>query len=129
MAAREEFPLIFKKLKAILVPYAAELVVVHDTDTHYYLDTKHVMPRNKLPLFFASVRIRKSYVSFYLMPVYACPDLLLTISPALKKRVQGKSCFNFKSADEELFAELAQLTKAGFKKFTDVAVLKRMVKP
>jgi hypothetical protein len=129
MAANEEFQFVFKKLRAILEPYAANLVLVHNNESHYYLDTKHVMPHNKLPLFFASVRIRKSYVSFYLMPIYACPDLLLTISPALKKRMQGKSCFNFKSADEKLFAELAELTKAGFKKFADAAVLKQMLKP
>ena len=120
--------LIFKKLRAILEPYAAKLVLVHDTDTHYYLDTKLVMPANKLPLFFAAARIQKSYVSFYLMPVYACPELSKSISPALKKRMQGKSCFNFKSVDENLFADLAKLTAAGFKKFQDPAVLERFAK-
>lgn len=128
MAASEEFQLVFKKLKAILEPYAARLVVVHDTDAHYYLDTKHVM-KNKLPLCFGGVRIRKSYVSFFLMPVYGCPDLTQAISAQLKKRMQGKSCFNFKSVDEKLFAELGKLTAAGVRKFQDPAVLERMVKP
>ncbi len=31
--------------------------------------------------------------------------------------MQGKSCFNFKSVDSELFEELAALTKAGYEKF------------
>ena len=126
--ASDEFQPIFKKLRAILEPYAAKLVLVHDTDTHYYLDTKLVMPANKLPLFFAAASIKKSYVSFYLMPVYACPELSELISPGLKKRMQGKSCFNFKSIDENLFADLAKLTAAGFKKFKDPAVLARFTK-
>jgi len=51
------------------------------------------------------------------MPVYAFPDLLKGISPALKKRMQGKSCFNFTEIDDEMLAELAALTKRGFERF------------
>jgi hypothetical protein len=114
-----------KKLKAILKPYAKNLVVVHDTDSNYYLDTNHVM-KNKQRLFFAAVRSGKGYVSFHLMPVYASSDLSKSVSPALKKRMQGKSCFNFKSVDEELFKELAELTKAGFEKFSDPEFLRKI---
>lgn len=52
----------------------------------------------------------KNYVSFYLMPVYAQSALQDAISPALRKRMQGKSCFNFVAVDEPLFQELTQLT-------------------
>jgi len=65
------------------------------------------------------VRLGKAYVSFYLMAVYANPDLLKSMSPELKKRMQGKSCFNFKEVDEKLFKELAALTGAGAAKFSD----------
>src|SRR6185503_11623290 len=98
--------------------YAAKMLVVHDTDTNYYLDTHRVM-KNKHRLFFGAVRIGKAYVSFHLMPVYASSELSQSISPELKKRMQGKSCFNFKTSDQKLFKELAQLTKAGFEKFND----------
>ena len=47
------------------------------------------------------------------MPVYVNPKLLNNISPELKRRMQGKSCFNFKKIDESLFEELAVLTKRG----------------
>lgn len=30
--------------------------------------------------------------------------------------MQGKSCFNFTQIDEELFSELARLTRQGFEK-------------
>jgi hypothetical protein len=46
------------------------------------------------------VRKGKSYVSFHLIPVYMFPDLLKGLSPALEKRMQGKSCFNFKTVRE-----------------------------
>jgi hypothetical protein len=48
------------------------------------------------------------------MPVYVNPKILNGISPELKKRMQGKSCFNFKKVNESLFKELAILTKEGF---------------
>jgi len=50
------------------------------------------------------------------MPVYIFPDLLKNISPALKKRMQGKSCFNFTKIDEALIAELDDLTKRGIER-------------
>ncbi len=51
------------------------------------------------------------------MPVYMFPDLLQGISARLKKRMQGKSCFNFAAIDQELFNELARLTQKGFDRF------------
>jgi hypothetical protein len=60
-------------------------------------------------IFFGAAQIKKNYVSFYLMPVYMFPELLKHISPELKKHMQGKSCFNFKKVEQELFAELASL--------------------
>jgi hypothetical protein len=69
--------------------------------------------RPKEPMWFGGVRRGKAYVSYHLMPVYTHPALAATISPALKKRMQGKSCFNFKTADPALFEELAALTAEG----------------
>ena len=128
MPESADFATVFSKLKAILQPYASKLVVIADTDDGYSLETRHIM-KNKKPLYFGGVRKGKNYVSFYLMSVYATPDLLKGMSPGLKKRMQGKSCFNFKTVDEPLFKELAILTKAGFKKFSDekfIAVLREL---
>ena len=117
MPDKPDFAITFQKLKAILQPYAQRLVVVHDTSEKYYLDTPHVM-KNKHRLFFGAVRTGKNYVSFHLMPVYGCAALREKMSPELKKRMQGKSCFNFTTPDEKLFKELAKLAKAGFAIFT-----------
>lgn len=57
------------------------------------------------------------HVSFHLMPVYACPDLLKGLSTSLKKRMQGKSCFNFTTIEPAHVKELAALTKTGIARF------------
>lgn len=105
---------VFDKLKAILTPYAAGLDITQDDPTAFYLDTRHIMANGK-PLFFAAVALKKKYVSYHLMPVYVSPALLDTISEPLRKRMQGKSCFNFRSVDPDLFAELSDLTARGYR--------------
>ncbi|MDQ2856548.1 MAG: hypothetical protein M3R68_09485 [Acidobacteriota bacterium] len=119
MQKEKDFAATFERLKAILAPYAAKMIVVHDSASIYYLDTTYVM-KNKQRMFFGAVRTGKAYVSFHLMPVYCCPDLLKTMSPELKKHMQGKSCFNFKTIDEKLFKELTKLTRAGCARFRGV---------
>ena len=116
--ATENFQAIFEQLKAILQQHEQALVVTAETPTDYSLDAKAVGPNGK-PLFFGAVQVKKNYVSYHLMPVYMHPDLLHDISPALKKRMQGKSCFNFKEVDKKLFTELKMLTKAGAVRFSD----------
>jgi hypothetical protein len=118
MSGNAAFKEVFAELKTIFKPYLKKMDVASDTDTHYMLNTRYIM-RNKQPLCFGGVRLGKSYVSFYLMSVYAEPSLLKGMSPELKKRMQGKSCFNFKEVDKKLFAELQALTKAGAAKFTN----------
>jgi hypothetical protein len=68
-------------------------------------------------LWFGSVKTGKAYVSYHLMAVYAFPDLLDAASSDLKKRMQGKSCFNFRTPDPKLFKELDRLTGDGYRRF------------
>jgi len=117
MKKQTDFTTTFVKLKALLQPYESKLIIVADTKDHYALETPHVM-KNKHRVYFAGVKMGKSYVSYHLMPVYALEEVRDEISPELKKRMQGKSCFNFSEPDEKLFKELAKLTKVGFKRFT-----------
>jgi hypothetical protein len=113
-----DFAAVVVALKAILMPHAKRLVVVSDGPTGCYLDTAHI-GSNKKTIFFGAVRTGKSYVSYHLMPVYACPDLLKGMSPGLKTRMQGKACFNFTTVDPVLFRELAAITTRGVERFTD----------
>jgi len=102
---------VFTALRAIMAPYAARLDVKKDDPSELYLDTRYLQ-KNKKPLFFGAVQIKKAFVSVHLMPVYLQPELLAGLSPGLTSRMQGKSCFNFAEVDAALFAELASLTAA-----------------
>ena len=113
MTTRDAFDEVFEALKAIMARHASSLVVAVDGPDNYLLNT-HYSERWKKELMFGAVQRKKNYVSYHLMPVYMCPELLDDISPELRKRMQGKSCFNFKVVDQALFRELAQLTRRGF---------------
>jgi len=63
---------------------------------------------------FAGTRLGKRYVCEYLMPIYVRPSLLEGVSPELRRRMQGESCFNSAKFDEALLTELEELTRAGF---------------
>ena len=110
MSPQTDFPHVFEMLKAILKPYAKNLTITADTSGAYSLDGPY-SEKYKKALFFGAAQIKKNYVSFYLMPVYMFPELLKGMSPELKKHMQGKSCFNFKKVEPDLFKELTQLTR------------------
>jgi hypothetical protein len=125
-----EFESIFAKLRALLEKHSATLSINEDTSTSYSLadrpgpaTLKAWSGKMKMPIIpVAWVKIGKGYVSYHLMGVSGNAKLADAMSAKLKARMQGKTCFNFKEADDELFAELDRLTgesiaafrKAGF---------------
>lgn len=111
-----DFGPVFDALKAILRKHEGELVVQEDKPTNYCLLTKKEDPKGK-PIYFGSARLGKAYVSYHLFPLYCCAELQDDISEELRKRKQGKTCFNFKEADTKLFKELEALTKKGLQRF------------
>jgi hypothetical protein len=114
-----EFTAVFDVLKPVLAKHANRLAVKVDTPIEYTLVAKcpSPFPQHKgQPLYFGMVKLGKAYVSYHLVPVYMNPALEKSIPPALKKRMQGKACFNFKTAPEpELVADLTRLTAAALK--------------
>jgi hypothetical protein len=114
----------FAALKPVLAKYANRLAVKADTSVEYTLVTKSASPfpqHKGQPMFFGSVRLGKAYVSYHLMPLYMCPVLAIRIAPALKKRMQGKTCFNFKADPEpEIIAALTRLTEAAFQQWSEM---------
>ena len=101
---------VFDRLKRLMKAHTRRLTVEFDSVAGYSVNAGYSEKFRRI-LYFGGVQVKKNYVSYYLMPVYIFPDLLQDISPALKKRMQGKSCFNFTKIDEALFAELDGLTK------------------
>jgi hypothetical protein len=116
--APNDFSRVFEQLKKILSPYARDLALKTDTEDLYSLDGSY-SKKWKKKLFFGAAQIKKNYVSFYLMPIYMYPELLKDISPELKKHMQGKSCFNFKKVEPDLFKELETLTHKGAEKIKE----------
>ena len=113
---------VFEELKAIMIPLTKSLDVKHDEPGNYYVDTFHTMKNGK-PLWFGGVQTKKNYVSYHLMPVYSNPELLTDMSSELRKRMQGKSCFNFKVVDKALFDELALLTQRSLQDYVSKGFL------
>jgi hypothetical protein len=120
-----DFDTIYAKLKALMQPYEkGSLKSVADKDGNYVLIGPATEASRGKELWFGAVRKGKAYVSYHLMAVYAHPQLLDSLSPELKKRMQGKSCFNFKTVDEKLFKELAKLTKKSYSEFKKAKLIK-----
>ena len=108
-------------LRKVLDPFTTKknLRVAKDGPGEFLLLTP---PNARYPqapkgLWFVCTRIGKAYVSVHLMPIYMSDGLHRMIPPALKKRMQGKACFNFKEPDAALFKELFALTRAAYERW------------
>jgi hypothetical protein len=117
-----DFAPAFAALRAVLAKHSPPLIVKTDNENLYTLVTTKPspLPQHKgHPMWFGEVRLGKAYVSIHLMPIYMNDELTGSISPELKKRMQGKTCFNFKTApDPELLEELSKLASAGLKSWS-----------
>lgn len=109
---------VFAALHEVMAPYAAKLDTKKDDATELYVDTRYIQ-KNKKPLFFGAVQVKKAYVSFHLMPTYLKPELVASLSPELKARMHGKSCFNFSAVEPTVLEELSALTKASYASYKE----------
>ena len=114
-----DFEDVHDRLKAILRRHADGLVVTKDGPAGMALEIPGL--EGKPWGYVGGTRLGKSYVSFYLMPVYVSPELDAAVSPALRKRKQGKACFNFAKVDDALLVELETLTARGIPDYRAVA--------
>jgi hypothetical protein len=115
-AAKPDFAAVFTALRQLLESYRGNLDVQTDKPGNYHLEAPSILHRGK-PLYFAGVRTNKNYVSFHLLHMYYNPAAKKALSPALRKRMQGKACFNFTAVDEDCFAELGRLIADGLKRY------------
>src|SRR6476660_5869520 len=97
-----DFETVHERLKTILRRHAEGLLITKDGPAGMALEIPGL--EGKPWGYVAGTRLGKSYVSFYLMPVYASPELAASVPPELQRRKHGKSCFNFTKVDEPLFA-------------------------
>ncbi len=105
------FEAVHAQLRQAMLDAGADQIVACDEPGNLVMHTGRSDPRTGKPDWFGAVTTKKGYVAYYLMPLYHDPSLGAGMSEGLSKRRQGKSCFNFKSVDPELLAQLAQLTR------------------
>jgi hypothetical protein len=79
---------VFQRVSALLRPFAANLSVKDDTEKNFYLEESRSTGK---PQMFAAVQLKASYVALHVYPLYVHPELLDTLSPDLRSRMQGKS--------------------------------------
>lgn len=114
-----DLTLILDQLRILFRRHEAKCVLLHDDPTRHYLGTHEVRAKDGYRTWFGGIEIKKSYVSAHVIPVYVHPEMIDAHSLDLTKRMQGKSCFNFKLADAGLFAELDRLITAGIVRFEE----------
>ena len=118
-----DYTAVFAALRPVFAKVARRLAVKADTPELFALVTKSPSPfpqHKGHPLEFSAVRVGKAYVSLHLVPIYMCRALNQGISPELKKRMQGKACFNFKTAPgPELLRELKALIEASYRQWSE----------
>jgi hypothetical protein len=117
-AAGNDFTAVLNALRGILTPYEGRLAPRERGPGYFYLESLEPTYKGR-PMFFAGVKAGKSYISYHLLPLYMNPELNQKIPPELKKRMQGKACFNFMAIAPPVFKQLSALTKLGYKVFKD----------
>jgi hypothetical protein len=123
--AAADIAALFARLRSILQQYAGQFRVADDSASCYCLEAnpgpaslrawKGNVKRSTIPV--AWIQLGKTYVSFHLMALYSCKQLLDGMSKELRARMQGKTCFNFTTVNEWLFRELETLTAEGLSAF------------
>ena len=106
----DELEAVFAELRGRMLAASRGMQVTLDEPGSLVVKTEWIEPGKKEAAWFSSVQLKKNYVSCHLMPLYALPALRDGMSPELMKRMQGKSCFNFKKTDPVLFDALDGLT-------------------
>ena len=106
---------VFEALAGILVPYARLLDSEMHPNMGYCLKVSHGRPPKEI--YFGSVKLQQDHVSYHLFLLYAYPDLEAQLSPELRQRLDGKTCFRIERFDASLFRELEALTRISFERF------------
>jgi hypothetical protein len=97
------------RLRGLLAPYEGRL----EWATIYGIPTLR-KPGANAHGWFAFVKPATKHVSLYLLPVHENATLRASLSPALAKKLTGRSTFNFAAVDEALFSELEQVMARAF---------------
>jgi hypothetical protein len=114
---------VFEELKKLMLPYVKGTIELQGgIGGQVSLISKKPAELNgkkKSEILFAAALIQKGYVGFYFMPIYVQPEIKEVLKPELMKCLKGKSCFYIKQVDKEIFSQIKDALKAGYKKYTE----------
>jgi hypothetical protein len=96
-------------LRALLEPYEGRL----ERAQIYGIDVLK-RPGAKKHDWFAGVRPGKGTAKLMILPIKTNPELLESLSPALRKRQSGDALFTLKPGDDALIPELGELLERAF---------------
>ncbi|MGE0724416.1 MAG: hypothetical protein AB7O45_08580 [Alphaproteobacteria bacterium] len=130
-APADSFPAVFDALKSRLRRHAGDLAVLTDRPGRYEVTGRkpyHVTSLRtgraiaKRDAYFAGIVILRGHVGFYFMPACASPGFMDQFSPAMRKRLKGKSCFHFRRP-EEVDDELDRMIVEGRRAFEKIGLI------
>ena len=113
---------LFNKLKAILKEYEGEFTPKYNEEGKYDLWSirdVEIAGRKRKEVYFAGLIVRKKYVGFYYMPLYAEKDLGDVFDPELLSLLKGKSCFHVREMNDRLEKQIRKALKVGFKLYQE----------
>jgi hypothetical protein len=114
---------VLTKAKALLAPYEKHFTLRGEGGMNcglYSVKKIEALGRKYDEMFFAGVRVNKSAIGFYFMPIYTHEAEFKDLSPQLRKLLKGKSCFHLKKEDLEIERQLAMMLKKGFEVYKKV---------
>jgi hypothetical protein len=119
-AAEAKHDPVFEALRDVLRAHADGLEITADTSQRFCLEGEPgpatlaawggAVRRKMIPV--AWVERRASDVGYHLIGLNGNAALLAALSPALRARMHGKTCFNFRQPEPALLAELGDVTSA-----------------
>ena len=98
-------------LRDLMIKTAPMMQIGKDTQGDCTLNVPPVnIMASKDPVWFGSVRMGKSFVSYYLMPL-SQPALYAKVPENLKKFMQGRTCFNIHTIEPDILLSLEAVTR------------------
>lgn len=113
---------VFQKLKEILKKYEPPFSHKIDTDAGYDLwsfRAVEMFGRKYPEVYFGGIVLRGKYISLYNMAIYMNKKLTENLSPALKKKLSGKSCFHLTELNDSMISEIEGLFENSYQYYKD----------
>ena len=118
---------LYQSLRALLVGYErprpgyvleSRSATDHDFDLWSVRDLV-IDGRARKEVYFAGIRLQKSFVGFYYFPIYSVPRLGESLGPALLKLLKGKSCFRVKTLQGGIGDQIRSALELGLDKYRE----------